>query len=38
MKNINKNSFLFEDITTLKGVGKRTKFMLLTDNIQKVNV
>ncbi len=36
MKNINKNSFLFEDITTLKGVGKRLEKYLKNKKIEKV--
>ena len=36
MQNINKNSFLFEDITTLKGVGKRLEKYLKNKKIEKV--
>ena len=36
MENINKNSFLFEDITTLKGVGKRLEKYLKNKKIEKV--
>ena len=36
MKNINKNSFLFEDITALKGVGKRLEKYLKNKKIEKV--
>ena len=36
MKNINKNSFLFEDITTLKGVGKRLEKYLKNKKIEKL--
>ena len=36
MENINKNSFLFEDITTLKGVGKKLEKYLKNKKIEKV--
>ena len=36
MENINKNSFLFEDITTLKGIGKRLEKYLKNKKIEKV--
>ncbi len=36
MQNINKNSFLFEDIATLKGVGKRLEKYLKNKKIEKV--
>ncbi len=36
MENINKNSFLFKDITTLKGVGKRLEKYLKNKKIEKV--
>ena len=36
MENINKNSFLFEDITSLKGVGKRLEKYLKNKKVDKV--
>ena len=34
--NINKNSFLFEDIASLKGVGTKIKKYLQKKNIEKI--
>ena len=36
MENINKNSFLFKDVATLKGVGKRLEKYLKSKKIEKV--
>ena len=36
MKNLNKNSFLFEDISTLKGVGKTLEKYLKNKKVNKV--
>ena len=36
MKNLNKNSFLFQDISTLRGVGKTLEKYLKNKKISKV--
>ena len=36
MNNINKNSFLFQDISSIKGVGKKLEKYLKNKKIEKI--
>jgi len=38
MKNLNKNSFLFKDISSIKGVGKTLEKYLKNKKVDKVTV